>query len=699
VKRRFEVRLTILIVFCVTAVVLLGDFAVAVRFPLRETEIAARLLVLVSCEGIGGLICWLTVKRVAGPLRAVEASIRAFLDGDERENAEDSLPADGSNEVRRMVADVGELMRRTRGEREELENEVRTRTFELELRNALLRSLSTSKDDASAYSMAMTEALKLIRADAMAIAYYDGSHVLRAIVDLHGEMQTHSILSFWEAESLRQAAESAKGVESGLALFGEGVGYCLAVEFMEQDELCGYIALGWAGPPPDDEGLGLLRKVFMNFGMHVKLRKQKARDEWVRGETERALRKSEESLRTFFAETKDMIYSSNADDVVASINNAGLELLGLSDRFEVLGRPFSDHLVSAESRRFFHEKLRKKGFVTDYECVFKRKDGTTVFGLETAYAVRDISGNVIEVQGIVKDISERIAHERELWKANLKLAEANEQLKDTQMIMVQHEKLASIGQLAAGIAHEINNPLGFLKSNAMTLSGYFETLRSAWMDVAGRNPDIYADIARRFELDYIFTETVAMLGESDEGFKRIIDIVKNLKSFARNEAESVMGPYDLNEGIRSTLVVARNETKYVADIELDLAELPSIRAQGGEINQVILNLVVNAAQAIEAQKRDDRGHILISTRVDGDYAVLRISDDGPGIPPENKLKVFDPFFTTKEPGQGTGLGLSISYDIVTRKHGGQIELSESPSGGALFTIRLRVEGPPNPPAP
>jgi two-component system, NtrC family, sensor kinase len=131
----------------------------------------------------------------------------------------------------------------------------------------------------------------------------------------------------------------------------------------------------------------------------------------------------------------------------------------------------------------------------------------------------------------------------------------------------------------------------------------------------------------------------------------------------------------------------------VAEIELDLEAMPPIRALGGEINQVILNILVNSAQAIEAQKRKDKGKILITTRIEGDWVVLIISDDGPGIPEESRLKVFDPFYTTKEPGKGTGLGLSISYDIVTRKHGGSIAISGSPSGGACFTITLPVEGP------
>jgi PAS domain S-box-containing protein len=465
-----------------------------------------------------------------------------------------------------------------------------------------------------------------------------------------------------------------------------------AYSIEDSGDHCGYVVLGREGRGFGPDELSVLATVFRSFGVNARLRKQKAREEWVRQETEQALRRSEEKLRTFFEESKDMIYATNADDIVASINNAGLALLGSSDRFEIIGRPFADHILSVEDRHLFLSRLREQGFVMDYECVFVRRDGSTVFCIETAHAVRDKNGRIVEVQGIVKDISERIANERQLWQANLELADANEKLKSTHMLMIQHEKLASIGQLAAGIAHEINNPLGFLSSNQTTITGFLRVLRQAWTEAAALDPERHSEIAARLDLEYILEEIEALISESDEGFRRIIDIVQNLKSFARADSAPVMGPFDLNEGIKSTLVVARNELKYVAEIELDFEAMPPIRALGGEINQVVLNILVNAAQAIESQKRKEKGKILITTRLEGDWAILSISDDGPGIPEESRLKVFDPFFTTKEPGKGTGLGLSITYDIVTRKHGGSISISDSPWGGACFTITLPVEG-------
>nr|MDA8409029.1 ATP-binding protein [Treponema sp.] len=166
------------------------------------------------------------------------------------------------------------------------------------------------------------------------------------------------------------------------------------------------------------------------------------------------------------------------------------------------------------------------------------------------------------------------------------------------------------------------------------------------------------------------------------------EIVRNLRNFAREDSEADFSDYDIEEGLRSTLIVARNEVKYVAAVEFSPGGVPHIPAVGGEINQVLLNLVLNAAQAIGEQKRDGLGRILIATSVEDDRVVLNVDDDGPGIPEALRLRVFDPFFTTKDPGKGTGLGLSISYDIIVTKHGGRLIVGDSPLGGASFRIEL-----------
>jgi signal transduction histidine kinase len=347
----------------------------------------------------------------------------------------------------------------------------------------------------------------------------------------------------------------------------------------------------------------------------------------------------------------------------------------------VLGKSFSAFVVNPHDRQALLNRVREFGYVADYEILLKRTDGGTVFCLETAYAIRDTGGRIVEMQGIIKDITERIQTEKSLWKMNLELAEANLKIKRTQTLLVQSEKLASIGQLAAGIAHEINNPLSFLKSNHEMFGKYIKKIREA----SGAQ-----DAASTASL---FDEIDTMLVESADGFARIMHIIGSLKSFSRTEQGSDFGIYNVNEGIESTLVIARNEIKYVADVRKDLGDVPPIRARSGEINQVILNLLVNAAQAIQEQKRPEKGTIEIKTYASGEHVGIEIRDDGPGIPESLHMKIFDPFFTTKAPGKGTGLGLSISYDIIAVKHGGRLGVRSAPGAGTTFTIELPVNGP------
>jgi PAS domain S-box-containing protein len=417
-------------------------------------------------------------------------------------------------------------------------------------------------------------------------------------------------------------------------------------------------------------------------------RYKRARCEQARSEAQRALKRNEERLDNLFEESHDMIYSVDEGDAIISINSAGLALLGLHEREEAIGKSFTSFVYTATDRAGLLKSITNQGYVDDYEIILRKAGGDPVFCIESAQCVRDSSGRIAEIQGFVKNISERILQERELWKTNMELSAANRKLKEAEVLMVQHEKLASIGQLAAGVAHEINNPLGFLTSNHQIFAQFVKTIHDAWESVTISSPGLAKSINDQFDLGYVFSEIDTMHAESSEGLARILAIVRNLKSFARDEMESTIGPYDLNKGIENTLVVARNEIKYVADVELRLGKLPEIEASAGEINQVLLNLLVNSAQAIEGQRRKERGRILIETKEAGSRAVCEISDDGPGVPNELRHRIFDPFFTTKDPGKGTGLGLSISYDLIVKKHGGVLSVERSPLGGALFHMEL-----------
>jgi PAS domain S-box-containing protein len=482
-----------------------------------------------------------------------------------------------------------------------------------------------------------------------------------------------------------------------LPAFGGPLPCWISIELYSSGSNLGYLLLGKSSGPWNEEEELALSSIASTIAPIVGVRIEREKEEYVRRQTELRLSESEKRLRAFFEDSRDMIYTANAEDIVSSINAAGLALTGRTEKHEVLGHPFSGLALNPADREFFLGRIREEGFVEDYEIVLAKKDGSTVFCLETAHTLKGPKGEIVELQGIIKDISERIKNEGELWKTNLELAEANQRLQQTQVLMVQHEKLASIGQLAAGIAHEINNPVGFLKSNHVILEKYTLKLREAWAAARiAAGPAIEA-IETKMDLAFVFSEFDTIFAESADGFSRIMRIVSNLKSFSRIDQGSDFELYDINGGIESTLVVARNEIKYVADVQKKLGELPQIRAMGGEINQVILNILVNGAQAIEAQKRPEKGLIEIETLLKGERVQVIIHDNGPGIPEAIRTRIFDPFFTTKEPGKGTGLGLSISYDIIVTKHMGKLAVESEPGEGTTFIIELPVAGPPVPP--
>jgi len=455
----------------------------------------------------------------------------------------------------------------------------------------------------------------------------------------------------------------------------------------------GYILLGrsasdWSGGDEAD-----LSAIAEAIGPIVGVRIEREQEAFERAEAEAHLARNDLRMRDFFENSRDMIYTSDAADTITSINAAGLLLLDLHGKEEAIGRPVKAFALNPGDRDLFLRRIVQDGFVDDYEIVLTRGGGGPVFCIETAIARRGADGALEEVQGIVKDISDRIEREREMWRVNLELAEANIRLSNTRAVVIQQEKLASIGQLAAGIAHEINNPLGFLLSNNATLERDLAKIRRAWDSALAAGGERIEEIVRR-EVDPLIGELAEIFAESREGFKRIAGIVSSLKVFARADRGLEFDSYDVNEGIESALVIAWNEIKYVAEVKKELGNLPRIRARAGEINQVVLNILINAAQAIGGQNRPEKGLIEISSRDDGEFVRIEIRDDGPGIPESARGRIFEPFFTTKAPGKGTGLGLSISYDIVVAKHRGRLAFESTLSRGTTFVLELPIQGPP-----
>jgi signal transduction histidine kinase len=286
----------------------------------------------------------------------------------------------------------------------------------------------------------------------------------------------------------------------------------------------------------------------------------------------------------------------------------------------------------------------------------------------------------------------------ELNTKNDTLEKALSRLKETQAQMIQSEKMASIGQLAAGIAHEINNPVGFVSSNLNTLGNYVEELktivgeyRRVLRDAATTAPspaELNGVFAREADLgvDFILEDMPQLVRESREGIDRIRKIVIDLKDFA-HPGEDTLKLADLNQNLDSTLNIVWNEIKYKAVVHKDYGELPQVNCYPQQLNQVFMNLLVNAAQAIP-----QKGEISIRTWAEGDDVLISISDTGCGIPSDHLSRIFDPFFTTKEVGKGTGLGLNVAYNVVS-KHKGTISVESTPGKGTCFTVRLPVDGP------
>ena len=283
-----------------------------------------------------------------------------------------------------------------------------------------------------------------------------------------------------------------------------------------------------------------------------------------------------------------------------------------------------------------------------------------------------------------------------LQRANQELLSLNESLRNAQHQLLQSERLASIGQLAAGVAHEINNPIGYVFSNFGTLEVYLQRLFEMLdayeqAESALANRDIATGLAAlrgQVELDYLKQDIPMLMGESREGLSRVRKIVQDLKDFSRVDTHQEWVWASLHQGIDSTLNIVANEIKYRADVRREYGTLPDIECLPSELNQVFLNLLVNAAHAFGPE----RGLIVVRGGDAGDEVWVEVEDNGSGIAPEHLARVFDPFFTTKPVGRGTGLGLSLAYGIV-QKHHGRIDVRSEPGRGSCFRVTLPVRRP------
>ncbi|MBT9464278.1 PAS domain S-box protein [Hydrogenophaga sp.] len=376
--------------------------------------------------------------------------------------------------------------------------------------------------------------------------------------------------------------------------------------------------------------------------------------------------------------------------MAAMFGYAESEMIGLPGRFAYLSDDDYANFGAYAAPRL------SKGEPIHREMWMRHADGHPIWAQIDAYVVDSIDTSH-GTWWMMQDRSDIRFAQEQLQARIDELAATNHQLDEAQKQLLQQDKMASIGQLAAGVAHEINNPIGFVSSNLNTLRQYVEGLLglSSACDAALAAPDdatVAAALTKKrveVEIDFLREDLPLLLDECAEGLGRVKKIVQDLKDFSRVD-HSDWQESDLNVGLESTLNVVRHEVKYKADVIKKLAPLPSIMCLDGQLNQVFMNLIVNAAHSIA-----DKGTITLSSGVDQGWVWVQVEDTGCGMNAEVQRRIFEPFFTTKDVGKGTGLGMSLSFSIV-QKHGGSIQVRSAVGEGTAMRVWLPIERPLTP---
>ncbi len=394
---------------------------------------------------------------------------------------------------------------------------------------------------------------------------------------------------------------------------------------------------------------------------------------------ERQAEEERRLLATVIEQTGDSIYiTSTSDELVQYVNPAAIRNSGYNEE-ELLGEPplvFRDNQVEDEIKHELRQAMHE-GKAWHGRFNIHRKDGTLMEEDATVSPVRNEAGELTHYVAIKRDVTE---------------------LSNLQRQLLQAQKLEAIGQLAAGIAHEINTPMQYVQNNVSFFGQSFAELQPLLVALENTEhttvpPALRSELENQ-DLAFLLEEVPASIEETLDGIERVAKIVAAMKEFSHpggHEREAT----DINHAIESTLIVCRNEYKYDSELETEFEErLPMVPCFPDQFNQVILNLIINATHAIQTRKSLEpelAGLITVATRTSGNWVEILITDNGIGIPAEVRARVFDPFFTTKEVGKGTGQGLTIAHDIMVKKHGGEIKLHSTPGKGTTFILRLPLK--------
>lgn len=396
--------------------------------------------------------------------------------------------------------------------------------------------------------------------------------------------------------------------------------------------------------------------------------------------------------------------ASSCGITIADARQPDMPLIYINEAFEAItGYPTAE--VLGKNCRFLQGEDRNQPELDEMRAALKegrscritirnyRKDGSLFWNELFTAPVFDHEGQLTHYVGVQTDVTARKLAEEALTRKTIELERALTELRETQVLLVHSEKMSALGQMVAGVAHEINNPISFVNSNLHSfkqsvgeLSGAYDALEGLILEAgSSAEQDAARHIRQQAELDFLLSDVDDLLTASFEGLGRVRKIVEALRTFSRLD-EADLKIANLGENIRSTLLMARGELQGKVEVELDVDDLPDIKCYPAELNQVFLNIIINAAQAIEG-----KGLLAITGRELADNLELRFSDTGAGIPTDVLDKIFNPFFTTKAVGTGTGLGLSIAHKIITDRHHGSIRVESTPGAGTTFVITLPKE--------
>lgn len=454
---------------------------------------------------------------------------------------------------------------------------------------------------------------------------------------------------------------------------------------------------------PFSESDQKLVEIYANEVAHV-LKRQDLLSLLQRDIVERLL--VEEKLSKAMAHLRSIIDNSPA--IIFTTDPAIYTPKFVSENIErILGLCPEDFIGDADSwRKYIHPEdmprlMKEFGSLKEkkelvLELRFRSPDGSYRWIRNNLRLHCSDDGNPIEIFGVLTDVTERKLTEEEMKRQHDVLLKTNKRLEEAHNQLLQSEKMAAIGQLAAGVAHEINNPVGYVNSNIGTLNRYISSLfrlLDAYAEMEATPEDAtraamakIESIKREVDLPYLRKDIMDLLRESQEGVDRVNQIVRDLKDFSHVDDQEWTWA-DLHHGIDSTLNIVHNEIKYKARVIKEYDDIPRIECRPHQLNQVFMNLLVNAAYAIK-----ENGTIWVRTGTDQDWIWIEIEDTGHGIAPEHLNRIFDPFFSTKPMGKGTGLGLSLSYGIV-HKHGGHIEVDSTVGKGTRFRVWLPLHRP------